>query len=527
MGKGYTYNKEKKGGDGVKLSDLVRSARINGGFSYDALAEHLNVSACDIVRWESGESMPCGEDERKTAAFLAEYAGVGGSMKMDVHSLHGWESYAAGFEFEYRQLLEEGKDVERYAGLFEGVSKLEAGETKTRICEALNEMIQTIPMRKGYEYFEPSDLVSIRETLPEGWMEKRNAPEGNILERKIRGAWLGRICGCLLGKTVEGIRTNELHDLLKKSGNWPMQRYILSGDITKDMVNRYTYPIAGRCFADRIPCAPSDDDTNYMCLAYVLVERYGRDFTSLDVSNTWLQYQPRNAYCTAERAAYVNFLKGFRPPVSAVWQNPYREWIGAQIRGDYFGYINPGNPSKAAEMAWRDASVSHVKNGIYGEMFISAMIAEAAVEEDILKIIRAGLKQIPPSSRLYRSVENALDAYINGVSCEDAFKSIYERYDEKNGHDWCHVISNALIVVLSLLFGNGDFGKSICMAVQAGFDTDCNGATVGSILGMLYGDGTIEEKWTKPLNGMLDTEIIGLGRVDIEDMVQNTISHIG
>ena len=97
-----------------------------------------------------------------------------------------------------------------------------------------------------------------------------------------------------------------------------------------------------------------------------LIRKYGRDFTPYDVSRMWLDSQPKNAYCTAERVAFINFVKGFTPPASAVHKNPYREWIGAQIRADYFGYINPGRPEAAAEMAWRDACVSHVKNGIYG-----------------------------------------------------------------------------------------------------------------------------------------------------------------
>ena len=103
-----------------------------------------------------------------------------------------------------------------------------------------------------------------------------------------------------------------------------------------------------------------------------VIEKYGRDFTPFDVSRAWLAYQPKDAYCTAERVAFCNFVKGFEPPESAIYKNPYREWIGAQIRADYFGYINPGNPELAAEMAWRDASISHTKNGIYGEMFVAA-----------------------------------------------------------------------------------------------------------------------------------------------------------
>ncbi|MBQ3080574.1 MAG: ADP-ribosylglycohydrolase family protein [Clostridia bacterium] len=490
------------------------------------------LSEKDLIRLETGEMTPDENAvERLMACFHIDKAALLSDKafsfpKADTTQIHDWENYAWGVRFEYQQSMEEGKDIVKHRALFESVNKMEDGEYKTRICEVLNEMVMTLPVRSGYEFEEPSELGAIRRALGENRNQRKKAPERDEMLARLKGAWLGRIAGCLLGKTVESIKVGELHTLLKESGNWPMKRYILSTDITEDMKKNFVFPIATRCFADRIPCAPSDDDTNYVCLAQVLVDRYGRDFTALDVQNTWLQYQPKSAYCTAERAAYVNFVKGFNAPVSAVYQNPYREWIGAQIRGDYFGYINPGNPAMAAEMAWRDASISHVKNGIYGEMMISAMIAEAAVEDDILSIIQSGLRQIPEKSRLHKAVNEVIDMYHKGVLYDEFVCEIYRKYNEDNPHDWCHVISNAMIVIAALLYGKGDFASSICMAVQAGLDTDCNGATVGSILGMRGTDSAIPEEWTKPLNGKLDTEIIGLGRVDIQNMAEKTLSHI-
>ena len=86
--------------------------------------------------------------------------------------------------------------------------------------------------------------------------------------------------------------------------------------------------------------------------------------------------------------------------------------------------------------------------------------------------------------------------------------------------------SNAMIVAASLLYGNGDFGKSICMAVETGFDTDCNGATVGSILGMANGISSIDDVWKKPINNKLHTSIFGVGTVNITDVVELTMKHI-
>lgn len=346
------------------------------------------------------------------------------------------------------------------------------------------------------------------------------------LDKKIHGAWMGRICGCLLGKTVEGIKTDELLPFLKETDNYPMHRYILHSDLNDGILSKYTFRFANRCYADKIDGMPVDDDTNYIVLAQQIIEKYGRNFTSYDVSRAWLALQSKDAYCTAERVAFCNFVKGFEPPESAKYKNPYREWIGAQIRGDYFGYINPGNPELAAEMAFRDASISHVKNGIYGEMFVAAMLSVAACTDNIKDIISGGLAQIPYTSRLHEAVTDVLTDFENGVSSQDCFTAIHNRYDEYDSHDWCHTVSNAMIVVASLLCGNGDFGKSVCMAVETGFDTDCNGATVGSVLGMANGLDSIGNIWKNPIKDTLHTSFFGVGTVNISDRVKLTLNHI-
>ena len=83
-----------------------------------------------------------------------------------------------------------------------------------------------------------------------------------------------------------------------------------------------------------------------------------------------------------------------------------------------------------------------------------------------------------------------------------------------------------MIVTMALLCGGGEFGPSVCLAVQTGFDTDCNGATVGSVLGMRGGLGCIDEKWLRPLNGTLDTTIIGVGKVPVESLIERTLRHV-
>lgn len=456
--------------------------------------------------------------------------------------------YAFHLQNEYRQCVAEGKDVEKYEALFKAAEELPIDENKVKIASVLFDLIWNAPVKEGYPYVEPSDLEGIRNQRPgrgvcpaSGENLSQTAESGsgsggkafaleerNLLREKIHGAWMGRICGCLLGKTVEGIRTDELVPLLEQSGNYPMHRYIRSTDITPKMKEDYRYFKQRTLifYADQVSYMPFDDDMNYVVLAQTLIEKYGRDFTPYEVSQEWLRLQPMTSYYTAEAVAYRNFSLAIQPPDSAVYQNPFREWIGAQIRGDYFGYINPGKPQEAAELAWRDASISHVKNGIYGEMFVAAMLAVAAETCDIQEIIRGGMAQIPEKSRLYEHLETVLGWYNGGVSEKECFDRIHEEWDEHTLYGWCHTISNAMVVTASLLYGGGDYGKSICLAVQTGFDTDCNGATVGSVLGMRGGISCISREWLEPVNGTLESTIFGMGKSAVTDLVEITMKHI-
>jgi len=446
-------------------------------------------------------------------------------IKIDYNNVDALNRYPSDMMAEYKQSLEEGLDVEKYKLLFEAVAGLEDGKYKTRLSDVVYEMVINAPLRTDYKYNEPLNLEEIK-TLRKPFGFDAAMPKADTFRKKLLGAWTGRACGCLLGKPIECIRSDELIPLLKETGNYPMNRYILSSDITDEVCSHYKFGLKNKPYADTVDGMPVDDDTNYVALAQQIIEDYGRDFDSRDIATAWMKYQSVFSYFTAERIAFVNFINCIEPPASAIYKNVCREWIGAQIRGDYFGYINPGNPEKAAEMAFKDASISHIKNGVYGEMFVSAMIACAAVTDSIDNIILGGLAQIPSTSRLYEAVMKIYDGFKNGVTVDECFDIIHAEYDEHTDHGWCHTISNAMIVTAALLYGGGDFGKSICCAVGMAFDTDCNGATVGSILGMRNGIDGIDDYWKKPVNGKIHTSIFGIGTLDIEKAVDKTIEHL-
>lgn len=518
-------------------AQVISKLRKSNHMTQAEMADIFQVSRQSIQKWESGVSVPdieklveisrcfdvsldylvCGTDRRDTEELRHSVR-----LYPAFRQLHEWENYSANMEIEYRQNWEEGKDVGYLQQLCTEISQLPSSSDRDRLADVLFNMFLNAPQREDYAYYEPSDYATISRVC------RHNPPvpvkRTEHLKEKIRGAWLGRICGCLLGKPLECMHLDELVPLLKETGNYPMHRYVLRSELTEDICQKYTFNLRKDCYPDQIFEAPADDDTNYVVLAYKLVERFGRDFTSQNVAEMWVDSQPKNAYCTAERVAFRNFVAGYFPPDSAVYKNPYREWIGAQIRGDYFGYINPGNPQAAAEMAWRDAAISHVKNGIYGEMWVAAMLAQAAVCDDMEQIIEAGLNEIPHTSRLYEQIQSVIERYRTGCSFEDAMGMIYAKFDDQNGHDWCHTISNAMIVTAALLYGESDFSKSVGLAVQSGFDTDCNGATVGSIVGMKIGASGIPACWTDPIHNRLQTGVFGVGTVCVDDMVEQTMA---
>ena len=433
-----------------------------------------------------------------------------------------WMKLQIEMKMEWQQCFDEGLAVEKYEQLCTELA--ESTENREEESVRLAEEMHACPMRQDYSYVEPSDLEDIKFLSSLSFPKFSKVPDDEALQNKIIGAWMGRIFGCLLGKPVEGWRRDRLLPLLKETGNYPMHKYLEKKDFSDELVKRLDIP-TGWCWRDNVgSVTPVDDDTNYTVFAMKLIENYGHDFISDDVLEGWLKWIPIFQTCTAERVAYRNAALGFFSPETAVRKNPYRELVGAQIRGDFFGYITPGNPKKAAEYAFRDAAISHTKNGIYGEMWAAAMLAAAAVCDNVTDIIESGLAVIPQNCRLSEDIKAVLDWHKQGVPVDEVIEHIHKKYDERTDYHWCHTCPNAMIVTMGLLYGNNDFGKSICLAVQAAFDTDCNGATVGSVLGLFIGRDKISEKWA--FTDKLQTSIDGYNVVTISELTEKTMSLI-
>jgi ADP-ribosylglycohydrolase len=329
---------------------------------------------------------------------------------------------------------------------------------------------------------------------------------------RVHGGWLGRAVGCLLGKPVEKIPREGIREILHATGRWPLDGYFTAVGLPDQVAARWPWNRASRTtsLVENIDGMPEDDDLNYALVSLYVLETAGFGFTSDDVAKAWLDLLPGGRVYTAERVAYRNLLLGLDPPQTARRHNPFRQWIGAQIRTDVYGWVNPGDPARAAELAWRDARVSHVGDGIYGALYAAALGASAVVESDVDTVLDVASAVVPPGSRYADAIRFAREAVAAEPDWERIVDALYERY----GHlHWVHVLPNAALLSAALAYGRGDFGRSICAAVSGGWDTDSTGATVGAVIGALHGAGALPARWTDPLRNRLATSMPGFADV--------------
>ncbi|MET7801377.1 ADP-ribosylglycohydrolase family protein, partial [Streptomyces decoyicus] len=381
---------------------------------------------------------------------------------------------------------------------------------------------------------EPTALAAIRA----GWgaraasggpqSQPQPQPRDGVPATRLEAAWLGRAAGCLLGKPVEKLPLSGVRALARSTGNWPLASYFTERGLDPAVAARHPWNRRSRAtsLAENIDGMPEDDDLNYPLLGLLLLERHGHGFTTADVARLWLDELPAGRTFTAERLAYRNLLDGIEPPHTARHRNPFREWIGAQIRADIFGWTHPGDPAAAAAEAWRDATLSHTANGVYGAMFTAAALAGAAVPgSDVHGALRAGLTVIPARSRLAQAVRCGIAAaHDEPTGTPAGFAAVVDRLHTAYGHHhWVHAVPNAALLAAALTHADGDFTGSICRAVSGGWDTDSNGATAGSLAGLLAGSPeALPARWTAPLRNRLATSVGGLDGIGFDALAART-----
>jgi ADP-ribosylglycohydrolase len=379
--------------------------------------------------------------------------------------------------------------------------------------------LEATEMRGDWPYMEPTPLEEIRASLPPmPELPPLRLDETALLDRLL-GAWLGRCAGCNLGKPVEGWTRERIRRYLELADAYPIEDYLPVIDpFPDDLRLNWCWPETTR---GNVSFMARDDDLDYTILGLHVLEEHGLGFGPMDVAAEWLDHLPFTQVYTAERAAYRNLVRGMIAPETASYRNPYREWIGAQIRADMWGYVSPGDPQRAAQLAYQDAALSHTQNGIYGEQWAAALIAVAFVVDDASRALELSLGFVPPRSRLAEAIGDVLRWHEEGLGWEEARDAIEDRYYA--GYSFVHTVNNAALVSAALLWGDRDFTKTIGCAVQGGWDTDCTGATAGSIFGAMHGADALPSHWIEPLNDLVRSSIMGFDRSRLSDLATRTL----
>lgn len=368
-----------------------------------------------------------------------------------------------------------------------------------RALKQARQELARLPVDRALQAAEPDGLEAIRRLRPEGPRIVTGRLTDAQYRKRLKGAWLGRAAGCALGAPVENWTIDAMERLAARCGVPFPPRDYWPGHPQPDepcyLVSRIRDFLKGHMRA-----VPADDDLGYTLLGLLILEAYGPDFTTEEVGDAWVKYLPMA--CTAEHVALENLKRGVPAQRAGVLNNPYLEWIGADIRCDPWAYAAPGWPEKAAEWAYRDARLSHRRNGVYGALFFAAAISAAFVVDDPLEALRLGLTEIPAGCRLAKDIQWALRKAPGLTGWREARALVDERFQ---GMHAVHTNNNACLTVFGLALGKRDFTRTIGVTVAMGLDNDCTAATAGSLLGAVLGIDGVPEHWWKPFRNRART----------------------
>jgi ADP-ribosylglycohydrolase len=275
---------------------------------------------------------------------------------------------------------------------------------------------------------------------------------------KVYGCWIGKSIGGTLGAPFEG--KPEMPD-----------------------VHDFTTP-SGKPF-------PNDDLDLQLIWLKALEDRGPLGVNEQVIGEYWLNYIPPhwNEYGLGKS----NMKTGLLPPLSGDHENIWRNSNGAWIRSEIWACCAPGCPEIATKYAWFDACVDHgTGEGTYAELFTSSVESAAFVEPNRDKLIEIGLSYIPKDCRVARSIGIVMDGYARGLDWKETRRLVVEDSEDLG---WFQAPANVAFVIIGWLYGEGDYKKSLLIAVGCGDDTDCTGATLGSILGIIGGAAKLPSDW--------------------------------
>jgi len=413
------------------------------------------------------------------------------------------------------QMVEEGHDEKR---LLEEVEKAKAtGSLDTLI--KLEEDFWDRPSPPDFPYEEPNDWDGICIFFPDPESHKKFKGAEKGLADRILAAWLGRCIGCQLGKPMEGGTPEEVKDALQLVGSWPLLNYmnpapddVLEGLPKKHIIRRRE---TNRLAKGNFDAVTPDDDIHYALVSQITLEENGPEFTTEQAIGKLIELTPVSCLYASGRNMFRTALFGIPSPYTGLFGNAFRQSLGAQIRCDAWGWAAPANPALAAKMAYKDAIGSQRRNGVYSALFFAVLMADAFAQGNALKAIDTAEKYVPPKSKFAEMIR------LVKSECEkqDDWEKVNAVIDKKyKGLARNHSLPNGAITLMALLKGEGDFSKTIGLSVMAGRDTDCNGATAGSIMGCTLGTKGIPKHWIEPLNDTIRSQLKNIPEVKISEI---------
>ena len=395
------------------------------------------------------------------------------------------------------------------------------------LARLLLDEIDEIDVPDSLRRSEPDDLDAALELAPKtpALRAPRDPANDHTLRDRMRGAWLGRAAGCLLGKPVEKLPREAIRAIAQSTGNWPIADYFTDAGLAPEVAAAYPWNRRSKptSLAENIDGMPEDDDMNFPLIALGLLEESGRDFDVDDVAKSWLSNLPGGRVFTAERIVYRNLLDGYEPVEAASVRNPFSDWIGAQIRTDVYGWVNPGDPVGAARLAWVDGWLTHRRSGLYGAMFAAAACSAALVADSVETVVAAGLSVVPAGSRYAAAIRFGAKIGRGDLDDDGALDALAAEYGDLH---WVHALNNSALLAFAVTRSDGDFTHAISLAVTGGWDTDSVGATAGSICGALAGASALPASWIEPLHGRLASSIPGFDGVLFDELAERTIALI-
>ena len=377
-------------------------------------------------------------------------------------------------------------------------------------------LLAGLPLRDGWEYVEPNDWPGIRAELhpgrPVGAIRPITAAEAR---ERVQAAFLGSVVGCMLGKPIEINPTlDEIEAALTPLGEWPINDYLTQA--AAHNFPRGPHPDWQDTVRESLRLVAPDDDINYTLLGMLALEEHGPNFTRQQLLRSWFKMLPSGFTWGPERATLAKVTLSSLPfaepdpsdETLEEWAsvlNPHDEFCGALIRADAYGYAYPGEPERAAELAWRDSSLTHRRTGIYGAMFAAAAISAAFTAKNPLEIFEIAIQFVPQRSRFYAIVSDSLLQVRASKTWREGYDRIHGRYRQ---YSHCHVYQECGTLINTLAFAQ-NVGHGVCLQVMQGNDTDSFGATAGSILGAYFGPGHLEARWLEPFSDEVNTRLAG------------------